>query len=148
MPRNSINGTHDITPNNWVVSILRPKDANQCFIIIEGMNEQQQRITLRAELGNKMIGQREEQKEYDKTKAQIYLEPASYQWLQEQAAKRAYYCRNFEIEPEEKNKLIAKIEADMKKDIDYVVLDSNTHDEPDNMWQNMDLFPQKCLYRL
>ena len=118
--KNSINGTHDLTQDNWVVSIVRRKEGDHCFLILEGLGDQHERITLRAELGYKVINQNSDPIEYDKTKAQIYLNATPYDWLQRKASAKEFYYRTFEITREQKERLRVKIQADQAKELTYV----------------------------
>jgi hypothetical protein len=116
---NSLNRNHMIDKDHWTVSTVTHPSIKECYIIIEGIDENQKRVILRAELGNKLISNHNGQNVFDETKSQVYLEPATFTWLKELADQKLYRVITADITPEIKQRLLERIESDKNKELNY-----------------------------
>lgn len=53
--RNGLGGTHELSVDSWILSIVRRQAGEHVFLVIEGLDEEGSSAAFQADLGYKMI---------------------------------------------------------------------------------------------
>ncbi|MBA2653242.1 MAG: hypothetical protein H0U73_13400, partial [Tatlockia sp.] len=111
--RNLISGDFELTPERWILSILRRKNGDHAFLILEGLDSENKRVISRAELGY-----RKDEKSADlsdRSHYQIYFTPqVNVELLRKTAEAKTFCYQSFSINTKQKDEFLATVQREVK----------------------------------
>lgn len=107
--RNLIGGKHEINQHKWILTLVRNPKTDHSFLVIEGLDANNQPILLEAHLGHKRI----DEFNFNTNKCDIYYMNTTIEKLKKISSDFLY--KSWEITPTEAEQLQNKIISDQQK---------------------------------